>query len=432
MTLSKKLRWLMPIIILFSLAACESNGQNDLPTRVVLDDRPLGVTAITATPEQSSTPGAETAVSRTPIPTFTSTPGAALDLFPVDTATNTPLPTQTRITLTPSPGAANPLTLIPSITPTQPTSAAVAVTVATSAATSSAVPNEAIPTGITPQTVLSPIPEVLVLPTLDVQVNTAQPVAPGVPPTPASAAPQPITLPDSFAFGQSVEGRPLNARRFGTGTTLIMLVGGIHGGFESNTVELMNQLITHLSYNPGDVLPGISVVIVPVLNPDGLARGDTFSGRFNANSVDLNRNWGCGWQAEAFFQDRQVNAGTQAFSEPETGALAALIYDIRPAIVLFYHSAANGVYAGDCGGELSGMMSQVLGSASGYPYGVPFSDYVVTGTAPSWVDSLGLASADVELSSATSAEFQRNLAGLFALQCWIVGDDGTTYPQCRR
>jgi hypothetical protein len=262
--------------------------------------------------------------------------------------------------------------------------------------------------------------------------RSPQSAAPLQPVAPPAAPAQPVDLPDAFTFGQSVEGRPLEARRFGDGTTLIMLVGGIHGGFEANTVELMNQLITHFSSNAGDVLPGISIVIVPVLNPDGLARGDTFTGRFNANGVDLNRNWGCGWQAEAVFQNRQVNAGAQPFSEPETSALAALIYDVRPAIVLFYHSAANGVYAGDCGGQLSSLMTPILGRAAGYSFGVPFSDYTVTGTAPSWVDSLGLASADVELSSGVSTEFQRNLAGVFALQCWIVDDDGTLYPQCRR
>jgi hypothetical protein len=39
-------------------------------------------------------------------------------------------------------------------------------------------------------------------------------------------------------------------------------------------------------------------------------------------------------------------------------ALASLIIDVHPAAVLFYHSAASGVFAGDCdGGDTSATMA---------------------------------------------------------------------------
>ncbi|MBZ0286347.1 MAG: hypothetical protein K8I30_01935, partial [Anaerolineae bacterium] len=91
-------------------------------------------------------------------------------------------------------------------------------------------------------------------------------------------------------------------------------------------------------------------------------------------------------------------------------------------IVLFYHSAAGGVYAGSCNGDHgSAFMSQILGQATGYSYGQVFSAYRVTGTAASWVDGEGIPSADVELLSWDESEFERNLAGVMALQEWLVG-----------
>ena len=229
-------------------------------------------------------------------------------------------------------------------------------------------------------------------------------------------------LPEAFIFGQSVQGRDLRARRIGDGQQLIMLVGGIHGGAEVNTVTLVEALQNHFEDNPAQILPDISLLFVPQLNPDGVALGQTAAGRFNANGVDLNRNWACDWQEEAFFRETPVGAGSAPFSEPETLALGALINDLRPALVLFYHSAADGVFAGSCGssGGVSDEMAAVLGQATGYPYGQTFSAYTVTGTAPGWVDSLGIPAADVELSTANDIEFERNLRGVIAVQCWVL------------
>ncbi len=227
---------------------------------------------------------------------------------------------------------------------------------------------------------------------------------------------------NEMLVGYSVQGRAITARRIGDGDRVLMLVGGIHGGWEENTVLLLNQLIVYFEGNPQAVLPGLSLIIVPVANPDGLTLGRTEAGRFNANGVDLNRNWSCDWSAQAFWRSQNVNAGAQPFSEPETRALSAFIQNLMPATVLFYHSAAGGVYAGECNGDHGSMlMSQILGQATGYSYGDAFSAYPVTGTEASWVDGLGIPSADVELFSQSDPEFDRNLAGVMALQAWLAG-----------
>lgn len=291
----------------------------------------------------------------------------------------------------------------------------------TASATSTATP---IPLSATPSMTITP--SLTITPT--VLTDTPEPsMTPIFIPSLVPTLPPPMVnrpaLPSAFLYGTSLQGRNLTARRFGEGDHLIMLVGGLHGGYEANTVTLIDEMITYFETNPGLILPGITLLLIPAANPDGVARGRSLEGRFNANGVDLNRNWGCDWQQNAVFQDMAVNPGAQAFSEQETQLLAALINDLQPSIVLFYHSAANGVYGGDCDGDgTSDQMVQILGNATGYNFGAAFSEYAVSGTASNWVDGLGIPSADVELATADGTELERNLSGVVALQCWLLGD----------
>ena len=240
---------------------------------------------------------------------------------------------------------------------------------------------------------------------------------------PVNPAQPPGLLPAAFRFGQSVNGADLLAYRQGTGDNVIMLVGGIHMGYEAITVELVNELRNFFRERPQEILPGITLVFVPSINPDAAAYGEQLRGRFNANNVDLNRNWGCGWSADAVFQEQTVNPGSEPFSEPETRALGSLIQRVQPDAVLFYHAAANGVYGGNCnpGSTVSDALAEAYGTAARYPFEGGFSAYEVTGSAPAWVDSLGIPALDVELATSDSTEFQRNLNGLMAVQRWLRG-----------
>jgi hypothetical protein len=245
-------------------------------------------------------------------------------------------------------------------------------------------------------------------------VYSLEPTAESLQPTAYSLQP--------FIFGTSVEGRELRGIRIGDGARILMLVGAVHGGFETNTSALIEQLATHFGDHPGDLLPDVSLILIPSLNPDGVARGRVLEGRFNANAVDLNRNWDCGWEPVAYFRDQTVGAGDAPFSEPETAALSVLIQSMQPSAVLFYHAAADGVFAGDCGGDSgSAALSEAYGRAAEYGYADGFSRYPVTGTGPAWVNSIGIPSADVELASATDPEFDRNLRGVMAVQWWLIG-----------
>jgi protein MpaA len=258
----------------------------------------------------------------------------------------------------------------------------------------------------------------------------------------ASTLPQAVSLDtvatllpvgDTFIVGQSAGGRDILVWRFGAGEHTLLLIGGIHAGYESNTVVLVNQMIEHFRTTPGDILPGMTLVLVPAANPDGLALGRQAAGRFNGRNVDLNRNWACDWAADAYWREQKVNPGPAAFSEPESQALARLVRDLHPGAVVFYHSAANGVFAGECMGDHGSLaLAAVLGTAAGYPYGQPFTAYTVTGTASSWVDGQGIPSVDLELTTTQDSEFVRNLRAVMAAQCWLIGPvNSASVPACR-
>jgi murein peptide amidase A len=121
-------------------------------------------------------------------------------------------------------------------------------------------------------------------------------------------------------FGHSVEGRPLEVTRSGDGRRRVLVVGAIHGD------EPQTPRVVRAARARG----GVTVYAVPVLNPDGLARGT----RTNARGVDLNRNFPQRWRTGArgrFFP------GPRAASEPETRALMRLVRRIDPHVTVHYH-----------------------------------------------------------------------------------------------
>src|SRR5680860_689450 len=66
-------------------------------------------------------------------------------------------------------------------------------------------------------------------------------------PKPAPVVAEPINLgPKKSNLGTSVEGRPLEAYTYGTGKIHLAFVGGIHGGYEWNSVLLAYQFMDYL------------------------------------------------------------------------------------------------------------------------------------------------------------------------------------------
>ena len=264
-----------------------------------------------------------------------------------------------------------------------------------------------------------------------------EPATPPVAPV-ATTTPPALPTPTSTqgVIGQSVEARPIEAYTFGTGATDLLFVGGIHGGYEWNSILLAYQMIDYLQQNEQVIPENVTVHIIPNLNPDGLYAATGLTGRFaatdvpnndmhasgvgrfNANAVDLNRNFDCKWAPESTWRRQPVSAGTSAFSEPEAEALRAYVAEIEPAAAIFWHSMADNVYASECeNGVLPETLTLMRTYAEHGGYGaVPvFDAYPITGDAEGWLASLGIPAVTVELGSRTSTEWTQNLAGTTAV-----------------
>jgi hypothetical protein len=232
-------------------------------------------------------------------------------------------------------------------------------------------------------------------------------------------------------IGTSAGGRPIDSYRFGFGRDVVVMVGGIHGGYEWNTILLAYELIDYFLENPDRVPRNVSLYIIPSANPDGQffvtgvdgrftpedVSAETEVGRFNANQVDLNRNWACGWQQEALWGNTLVSGGTVPFSEPETAALRAFFLREKPVGVVFWHSKADGLYVGSCDETFlpSRDMAERYGRASGYEVFGAFTAYPVSGDASDWLATQNIPSFTVELATHTLTDFPENLAGVLAL-----------------
>lgn len=260
---------------------------------------------------------------------------------------------------------------------------------------------------------------------------------------PSGEVPSATTTPEVSAespkptqtIGTSVGGNDIVAYHFGTGDKKILFVGGIHGGYEWNTSLVAYELIDYLSANPTEIPAGVQVTVIPVVNPDGLikvvgtsskftakdvnqSQSVQVSGRFNANTVDLNRNFDCDWQAKGVWQNKQVSGGTAVFSEPESAAMKTYIETLKPNLAVIWYSSAGGVYASNCHGGVSADTTaymKAFADASGYKAHESWDFYATTGDMANWLAKINIPAFSVLLTTHTDTEWNKNLAGTKAI-----------------
>jgi hypothetical protein len=151
-------------------------------------------------------------------------------------------------------------------------------------------------------------------------------------------------------IGYSVEGRPIELWSDPAGSHGTLIIGGIHGD-EPGSIDLVRE------FAPPGRHP---VALLPLANPDGLARAS----RYNARGVDINRNAGLNWRA-----DSEEPAGDAPWSEPETQALQKLILSWRPAKIIALHWALGEIDAdGAQSTTLAEAMWNALSKAERKPY----------------------------------------------------------------
>lgn len=255
-------------------------------------------------------------------------------------------------------------------------------------------------------------------------------------PTASLAAALPVTpfAPGALTLGVSFEGRPIERYVFGDGPIDVVFVGAIHGGYEWNTGNLAYEMIAYFGRNPGSVPDEITLHIIPVANPDGMARvaegwtsgpippptgviTATYPGRFNGRDVDLNRNWDCNWEPKALWRDQEVDAGSEPFSESEVVALRDFLLNEEAQAVVFWHSAAGIVLPGGCQPDThppSLALAEVYSDASGYPVQASLT-YTISGDAGDWLTAQDIASIAIELTNHTAMDWDKNINGTLAV-----------------
>lgn len=264
--------------------------------------------------------------------------------------------------------------------------------------------------------------------------RSADPSMPRIEPTFTPANPFPpsptfVFTPAAFSegpveFGKSTAGRPLVFYRFGTGAVHRMIVAGIHGGYEWNTVHLAEELIAYIEEHP-DIIPrNVTLFIIPSLNPDGYERDFGFKGRVNDNGVDLNRNfpvnWASDWDRSSCWHYAPTSSGAAPGSEAETKALMDFVRNhTRVTALISYHSAALGIFpGGEPPDQESVALAEALGSVSSYPYPPVDIGCFYTGTLADWAAADGIAAVDLELHTHYFTDFEENLEILKTFMAW--------------
>ncbi len=183
-------------------------------------------------------------------------------------------------------------------------------------------------------------------------------------------------------IGSSVENRPIYSYTIqGTGLSLpgssnenksnLIVIGGIHGGYEWNSVILVRDMLDHYSKNTDEIPSNIILYIIPVLNPDGLYRiaGEADPALLDESALRLER-------------DKLLPCRFPDAWEPAKRLAEA-------------YSKASGykIYVG-----------------STRPSGVPF-----TGTASGYLYNRGIPGIIIELSNRYDSELAQNIRGFNSL-----------------
>ena len=237
------------------------------------------------------------------------------------------------------------------------------------------------------------------------------------PPTATRKPDNPTTI------GHSVADRPIQVYRFGDGQRERLIIAGIHGGYEWNTIALADELIAHVQEHPEMIPKDVSLYILPNLNPDGEARSHGVDGRANERGVDLNRNfpalWQEDWPRNGCWDYGPITAGSHPASEPETLAVMSFVQGHNIDALINYHSAALGIFAGGQPPDPASLdLADSIAAVRDYPYPPIDTGCQFSGQLIDWASQEGVAAVDIELTNHTDTDFEQNLTILSTFLDW--------------
>lgn len=237
--------------------------------------------------------------------------------------------------------------------------------------------------------------------------------------------PRPSDLAAKEVIGTSKEGRDIVSYRVGSGKNTIVIAAAIHGN-EVGTAKLAFYLLDHLAKQKE--IPDVTYKVVPVLNPDGYSQAKSQPdfinggriGRFNANGVDLNRNFDtptftspAKWVHGKAYQDStEVFAGKYPNSEPETKALLSLLDRNHMSGCVMLHSAGADVLgnkvspAPEAAAEFSGTTGYKLITDA------VWQKLFQTGSLKEWCEIRNIPYIEIECSSRWDSDWKRQKTAL--------------------
>jgi predicted deacylase len=134
---------------------------------------------------------------------------------------------------------------------------------------------------------------------------------------------------NSKLLGHSVEGRPIFVVKTANKPEAVILIGRQHPPEVTGAFAMKSfvDVVLGDSEIARQFRERFTVIIIPLVNPDGVARGHW---RHNVNGVDLNRDWG-------------------PFSQPETQSIARLLstaeqIDVKLKLMLDFHSTRTNTF----------------------------------------------------------------------------------------
>lgn len=186
----------------------------------------------------------------------------------------------------------------------------------------------------------------------------------------------------SFFIGKSVLGRKISVLRIGNPIGSTLFVGATHGSEWLTTLVVLRFFEEVCeAFEHGESLNGVNVstaiykrglTVIPVLNPDGteiallgrraalslekrvgrLANDDFEHWNSNAAGVDINHNFGAGWQKlreqerknKIFGPALRQYGGSRPFSEPETRAVSGFCSTFDIKRLYSFHSQGEEIY----------------------------------------------------------------------------------------
>jgi predicted deacylase len=238
----------------------------------------------------------------------------------------------------------------------------------------------------------------------------------------------------SIKIGESVNGKNIWAYKIGEGQIKFAFGGGIHGN-EVGTVKFIKQLVNFIYLNK-DNYKDFTFYFIPIINPDGyeigIANPDYFHGgnigRFNANNVDLNKNfptksfnkysvWSRG---DSYTESKKVYCGEYGGSEPENNALTRFLLDNKVQIFFNYHSSGGDVQANQI--PLSVELNKIYSQACKFG-NWPEEEWKKlgqTGTAKEWCEENNIAFSEIENTGRWGSDWERQKPAIVAILKYLV------------